>query len=141
MPTHSKRCPSCRRTKTARHFSLRSNGKWLRSLCRVCENKKGLARHHADKKRSALAFRRWKVKSAYGISLEKLEQLHTESKGLCAICSQRHQTRPRLDVDHDHTTGKFRGLLCGGCNSGIGYFRESVSRLQAAIQYLERHGG
>ncbi len=63
-------------------------------------------------------------------------------KGVCAIC---HKTcKPvgrklgRLSVDHDHTTQKVRGLLCGKCNLGLGYFGDSPDTLVNAILYLEK---
>jgi hypothetical protein len=43
-----------------------------------------------------------------------------------------------LHVDHDHKTGLIRGLLCTQCNPGIGYFQDSIERLQLAIKYLEK---
>jgi hypothetical protein len=47
--------------------------------------------------------------------------------------------RSRLCVDHDHTTGKVRGLLCHDCNVGIGFMRDSVENFRRAIAYLDRH--
>ena len=56
--------------------------------------------------------------------------------GVCAICGETCKSAQRLSVDHDHTTGEIRGLLCRSCNSGIGYFQDSVKLLKKAIQYL-----
>lgn len=53
----------------------------------------------------------------------------------CRICG----TAERLVIDHDHTTGKIRGVLCRKCNSAIGFFEESTDRLRAAIDYLTHH--
>jgi hypothetical protein len=55
--------------------------------------------------------------------------------GRCAICGE---TPERLVVDHCHASGMVRGLLCQSCNFGIGHLRDSVERLQSAIQYLKR---
>jgi len=63
--------------------------------------------------------------------------MYIAQEGRCAIC-KRHQSefRRRLDVDHSHSTGKVRGLLCVACNRGIGFFEESAARLVAAVTYL-----
>jgi hypothetical protein len=55
--------------------------------------------------------------------------------GLCLVCEE----RPAEHVDHDHATGKVRGLLCFGCNGGLGQFRDRVDIMRNAIEYLEGH--
>lgn len=82
-----------------------------------------------------------KLKKAYGLTLDEFERMKTAQSGLCAICQQ-PPSRIRLDrigelaVDHDHKTGKVRGLLCHYCNSGLGQFRDSPELLTRAIAYL-----
>lgn len=61
--------------------------------------------------------------------------------GLCAICGELPSgKRALLFIDHDHKTGKVRGLLCGACNAGLGYFKDTTSRMTKAIEYLENCG-
>ena len=55
--------------------------------------------------------------------------------GLCAIC----RTAPAAHVDHDHTTGAVRALLCFGCNGGLGRFKDSPESLHAAAHHLALH--
>jgi len=69
-----------------------------------------------------------------------------QQHGACAICRQTETaTDPksgkvrRLAVDHDHTTGKIRGLLCAACNRGLGDFKDNRRSLMNAIGYLLRH--
>jgi len=62
-----------------------------------------------------------------------------EQEGVCAICFDPPTVRP-LSVDHDHKTGKARGLLCKRCNLGLGLFLDSQSRLEAAADYLCQQG-
>ncbi len=77
----------------------------------------------------------------YGIDSEEYDGLLSSQNGVCAICRQpemlkrRGKTAP-LSVDHDHTTGKIRGLLCSRCNTGLGLFRDDTKLLKAATWYI-----
>ena len=64
--------------------------------------------------------------------------------GLCAICNQPETKKLKgnvvaLHVDHDHKTGKIRGLLCFTCNIGLGLFQDNKTLLFSALEYVERH--
>jgi hypothetical protein len=68
----------------------------------------------------------------YGVNAEQFAAMLRSQGGVCRICK-------RLDpncVDHCHRTGRFRGVLCLKCNSGLGYFREDLELMRAAVQYL-----
>ena len=80
------------------------------------------------------AYLKWK----YGITLEMYNSLFEEQKGLCAICFEEPK-KQNLGVDHDHVSGKIRGLLCSTCNSGIGLFKEDTLLLKKAIEYISKH--
>ena len=83
--------------------------------------------------------RQW-LKRAYGMTIEEYEILLISQSGKCAICGvSQEKLKQTLSVDHDHTNGKVRGLLCHWCNTGIGYFSDSVQCLQAAISYLHKN--
>jgi len=73
--------------------------------------------------------------NAYGITLEDYDALLATQGGVCVICH--NGTDEPLHVDHDHTTGKVRGLLCSNCNTGIGLLKDDPVRLRAAADYLE----
>lgn len=68
------------------------------------------------------------------------DELRELQNGLCAICGTPESAAPRgrFHVDHDHVTHVVRGLLCGNCNIGLGQFKDSPTRLLAAIDYLAR---
>jgi hypothetical protein len=78
----------------------------------------------------------------YGITALEYNTLFQKQEGVCAICGtstptlNHNETRPNLYVDHCHTSGAVRGLLCGKCNSGLGQFNDNPELLQAAITYL-----
>jgi hypothetical protein len=72
----------------------------------------------------------------YGITLCQYWDIVKAQDGRCAICGA--VTQKRLFIDHDHITGKVRGLLCSSCNNGLGQFKDSTTALKQAIVYLEK---
>jgi hypothetical protein len=77
----------------------------------------------------------------YGLTeTDYILMLH-EQDGGCAICgaTEGDSSKKNLCVDHDHNTGKVRGLLCTACNHVIGRFEDDVNRLRRAADYIERH--
>jgi hypothetical protein len=103
------------------------------------ERNKGryLGRTKAYKKteRGRITDRNWRLKSLYGITGEQWDAMSKEQGGLCAIC----RAAPIKHTDHDHSTGKVRGLLCHGCNVGLGAFRDDDDLMVRAIAYLTRN--
>ena len=84
--------------------------------------------------------RRWKeVARKYDITEYEYLCMLDDQGGHCALCPSTVADRRGgpLHVDHDHVTGKVRGLLCGPCNHGIGKFQDDPARLRAAADYLE----
>lgn len=91
------------------------------------------ARDPDRRKRLAL-----KVRFGTRINLEQYREMLASQHGVCAICKS-PPNRRMLHIDHDHQTGNIRALLCHGCNTGLGLFREDSALLTAAIEYLERY--
>lgn len=85
----------------------------------------------------------YRLFTKYGITLEECDARFQQQNGRCAICKERpskENTRSGvLHVDHDHTTGKIRALLCFLCNTLLGSARDDISRLDAARAYLIAH--
>ena len=82
------------------------------------------------------------IKNKYGMTVADYDRMFEEQGGVCKICEQtcNHPQRREagtLSIDHCHTTGKVRGLLCSKCNTAIGYFDDSINTLKRAIDYLE----
>ena len=80
----------------------------------------------------------------YGITIEQYRETLAKQGGVCAICKQPETTEIRgkviaMPVDHCHTSGKARGLLCTQCNRALGLFKDNQSVLEAAINYLKEH--
>ena len=93
---------------------------------------------HKSKEAGKITTRNKKLKALYGISIEDYTNLFLIQKGCCAICD-RHQSnfKMSLSVDHCHSTGKVRGLLCHACNLTLGMVKDSTFVLKKAISYLE----
>lgn len=73
----------------------------------------------------------------YGITDEERLDMERAQNNKCAICNLESENR-KLCTDHDHVTGKVRGLLCHKCNFALGYFKDSLDNLYSAISYLEK---
>jgi hypothetical protein len=116
-------CRGCNETKPMDAFGRRGAG-WV-SRCKTCTNASAQVRNLAIK---------------YGMTLDDYERMHAQQSGVCAICMRSSVYKGeerRLAVDHDHTTGKVRGLLCQTCNRVLGLVDDNVEVLRRAIDYLE----
>ncbi len=87
-----------------------------------------------------------KLKKEFGISLEEYLSLSNEQHGVCGICFKPETTihnktkkAQNLSVDHDHSTGKVRGLLCSKCNTALGLLDEDPTRVISLLKYIEKH--
>jgi lysine/ornithine N-monooxygenase len=96
---------------------------------------KEYAEKYAEKQKHTARKRR------YGITQEQYENMLTKQNYCCAICSTdtvgRNHTA--FHVDHNHDTGKVRGLLCDKCNRGLGYFNDNPKFLKKASEYLNEN--
>lgn len=84
--------------------------------------------------------RNQRLKHNHKITYQRWNNMFHEQKGCCAICGK-HQSEQKkhLSVDHNHTTGKIRGLLCSNCNTMLGFAKENQEILKNAIKYLKKH--
>ena len=103
------------------------------------KHKQSVKEYHNTHKNVRMAQRMKK----YGISLEDYNMFLEKQGGKCAICGTEigDSNGNRLYVDHNHKTGKVRGLLCANCNFGIGSLKDDVEILKKAILYLEGKNG
>lgn len=127
------KCGTCKHDKEEQEFQSAYDPSVLVKTCKSCRarvlksNRKRIA-EVKEKQGSVHQFTR------FGISPEQYQEMLTQQDGGCAIC----HTLPeeRLHVDHNHTTGKIRGLLCRHCNTGLGMFKDDPVRLEEALKYL-----
>ncbi len=91
--------------------------------------------------RKSISDRKSHLKRRFGLTLEQYDDMLRSQGGGCALCKRPARPGKALHVDHDHETGRVRGLLCFTCNNALGDFEDEPARLRAAIAYLHRHDG
>lgn len=126
----TKRCPSCGRPRPLTDFPRnRATATGLATYCKPCHNaimKAAAQRLYGGSRPYLLGLR-------YGIRESDVQEMLTAQEGLCPVC----RTRPPEHVDHDHETGRVRGILCFACNGALGQFEENLEWLARALAYLE----
>lgn len=124
-------CPGCRQELRRDDFGRnRASRDGLTSYCKPCHNAKSKQTYT----RLYGSTREYHLRRRYGITGDEYQELVDARGGLCALC----QERPAQHVDHDHVTGRVRGVLCSCCNQGLGNFRDRADVMRQAIVYLER---
>lgn len=101
------------------------------------QKKRRLAQPEKLRESSRKSERKRKLKR-YGLTEETYEALLVSQNNLCAICCKKNETKRDWHVDHCHTTGKVRGILCHYCNLGLGNFKDNKEYLENAIAYLSK---
>lgn len=102
-----------------------------------------VAYHRVNREANRNHYRGKDFRKKYGIGYAEYEQMLAAQNGVCACCGlgetkMQNGAVRLLSVDHNHTTGAVRGLLCGNCNMTIGYAHDDIAILRKAIAYLER---
>lgn len=133
-------CTACKIIKDIGEFSVRKNrASGLSSHCKKCKTEEQKRYQKLDK--SKILHKNIMLKQTYGITLEQYDKMVEVQNGLCYICGQPETQLfrgviKRLSVDHNHTTGQIRKLLCDRCNTGMGKFEDNIELLNKVIQYL-----
>lgn len=153
--TFEKICSICNESKSSLEFS----GKRCRSCrtniarerlnndpVRLEKRREAVRKWHAEHPEESFArYRKSLLKSEYGLYQEQYDSMLKLQDNVCAICKKPESWTYKtgkvasLSVDHDHETGKVRGLLCRDCNQSIGKFNDDASLLYSAYQYLSIH--
>lgn len=141
----SKRCSRCHESKPPSEFSNRAASKdGKQNQCKACNS--AWAKENTEARRDS--WRRYRratyMKQKYGLTIEDYWVMYEAQGQRCAICrihgddaNQHTVQQLPLHVDHCHTTGKVRGLLCRPCNTMLGDAKDDLDTLRAAIAYLE----
>ena len=132
-----KQCSRCKKEKKVSLFNKNKASKdGIKSLCKVCEKEGRKVVYTKDYHRNKALIRR------YGITLEEYNVMLKEQESCCKICGIHEKYCDKaLAVDHNHTTGSVRALLCQQCNTGLGQFRDRQEFLLKAVDYLNEYEG
>ena len=150
----TKVCKKCGNEKPLLEFYAHRGTKDRRATyCKACAREYDRGRRARDSEKNREYLRQWRDANVerrkelarawnlrlYGLRPEDYIDLYEQQHGRCKICGTSGEDfgGRRLHVDHDHDTGKVRGLLCGLCNTGIGHLGDSPERLRIAASYIE----
>ena len=147
---NSRVCEKCGVEKSLDLFYKQKNGKYGRhSQCIECRKAyvkwyrgpdgPGHEKYQTkNRERDPVKAREGWLKNKYNLTEQELEHIANTQGNQCAICSTPASELKRgLFIDHDHKTGKVRGLLCHSCNLGLGNFLDDTERLNSAIVYIQ----
>ena len=138
-----KKCSKCKEIKSLLEFHNRkaTSGDGLQYHCRVCQLVIQRKRNACHPKKVQKERKKSHLRSSYGITLEEYQAMFDKQLNKCGICAIEHtNTTGGLFVDHNHTTGKVRGLLCKKCNTAIGLLNDDPLTIDNAKLYVELDG-
>lgn len=141
-----KHCPKCKQVLPIHFFCKATKEKsGYKSWCKPCDHSKGRTEHQIQQTRERLLnppkpipeeVKKTRQKLyKYKLSLVDYERLCESQKGKCAICKK--TPKRKLVIDHCHTTGKVRGLLCMYCNIALGFLGDNIAGVEKAVKYLQ----
>jgi hypothetical protein len=141
-------CNLCKIEKPFSDFHIAKQGKnapIYKGRCKECYRKKEIQKYHsltpeekAQKRKSnpcnTPEYRKqYKLKTYYGLTVEEFSSMILKQNNQCKICQDQLENP---QVDHCHTTGKVRGILCRACNTSLGLLKENVNTLRNMISYI-----
>ena len=143
MQTVNRQCKKCKINKNIKDFTPNKNCKYGREHeCLTCSSSRRVKWEYNNRDKRDDIYLRYK----FNISKKDYDIMLKTQNYTCAICNKpetdkdKRNYRPkRLSVDHNHSNNRVRGLLCRGCNAGLGHFKDSFSLLESAIKYLQKH--
>lgn len=145
-------CSNCKRDLSDTEFHFRDKVRGVRRAeCKMCV--RAYKKRYGDRNAADLKIRRaaqhvkhraanvermrvWRFKNRYGITPAQYDVWFAHQGGACALCGSPPGSKA-LCVDHDHETGRVRGLLCLQCNSALGKLGDSVASLKRALAYVQ----
>ena len=145
-----KTCRLCKRELPDTSFPIKGNSKTIYAkTCKDCyllpmimwsKNNPEKRKETAKRRIASGKGRVFRLLSRHNILINDYNKILESQSNKCAICgSDKPDGKYEVfNVDHDHKTGKIRGLLCGKCNRALGFFKDNIEILQNAIKYLSK---
>jgi Autographiviridae endonuclease VII len=132
-----KRCFDCGKTKSVELFHRRANrnadGNYYSTQCLTCYDQDSLLFVYTTKRSDQFFYL-----NKYSLTERDFQIMFVRQKGVCAVCGSTNEKRNKLFVDHDHSTGKVRGLLCHACNVKLGKLRDNPPKDSPFALYLAK---
>lgn len=145
-------CTKCHELRPLETYRKNNGKAHAGTVCHVCEAARHRSNYAADPDKERKRTATWAItnpkllqtvrqkaflKRRYGVTVEQYNALLIKQKGLCACCyKDLALTVRRPHLDHDHITGAIRGILCRGCNMGIGQLGDNIKGVMNALEYL-----
>lgn len=127
-----KLCSKCKVEKdTSLFYKNSSHTDGYKSSCKECFN------YYIKEHRSKPEAKNTIIKNKYNLTLTNYNEMVIAQNDKCYICNSHNNNKP-LVIDHDHTNGKVRKLLCHNCNVALGFVRDNKDTLNKMISYLEQ---
>ncbi len=139
-----KTCTKCGETKAKTEFYLHKHTKdKLASLCKHCYKLNELRWKEENPEAYKLSCRRRNLKKKFGITIEEYMSIYNKQQGQCACCGEEKPAEgiTGLVVDHNHTSGEVRELLCTQCNTALGLLKENADIVNKLLEYIRKHNG
>ena len=133
--TKDKKCVKCNITKSNEDFYFKNKEKTHRgNVCKECKIKENHEWAKRLPQETKAKYRRTSHAKSYGLTLEAMNNYFQDAS--CGICNSKGTEKNILVLDHCHSTGKIRGVLCNNCNRALGLFRDNTDILESAIKWL-----
>lgn len=129
-------CYSCKQEKPLSDFwKDKTKRLGVGSECKDCHKQRKHLFRKENKEEMRAYYRRWHLQNKYGLTIDQYRDILNQQDGKCGACGSTH----RLVIDHCHTTGTIRGILCDNCNKALGQVHDSTATLRGLIDWIEKH--
>lgn len=137
MPRVSNRTRICKECNSV--YELNVDGGMHVFCSMACRKADGIRRSTAYRQsdKGKLTSRRWRLKTGFNISLDEFDDMLASQDNSCAICLAKEPGGYNWHVDHCHSEGKVRGILCTQCNQGLGLLKDDPEIIRRAARYLD----